>query len=178
MHRKIMRIIWSCELSDPIIHYIFINGRKLCPEQACELSRVCKLARVKLSELHCTMTAPSLKLVCTLDESWSAGKALRPQPGIKPKPLDLTSSALPTKLSGNLLLQQHHLSRWLVLCQVAPSRLCPLILNPEEDVYHQICQGPSDCFFCVLKLVCALCFIHTKWKLKRFFLWCLVWTVA
>ena len=31
----------------------FINGRELCPEQACELNGVCKLARVKLSELHC-----------------------------------------------------------------------------------------------------------------------------
>ena len=31
----------------------FINGRELCPEQACELSGVCEWARVKLSGLYC-----------------------------------------------------------------------------------------------------------------------------
>ena len=30
-----MRIIWACELSEPILHY----GAELCPEQACKLSR-------------------------------------------------------------------------------------------------------------------------------------------
>ena len=32
---------------------VSINSRELCPEQACKLSRVCKLARVKLSRLYC-----------------------------------------------------------------------------------------------------------------------------
>ena len=42
------------ELSEPILCYIFINGRELCPEQRCELSRACELTRVKLSGLYCT----------------------------------------------------------------------------------------------------------------------------
>ena len=36
--RKIVRIIRTCELSEPILSYIFINSRELCPEQVCELS--------------------------------------------------------------------------------------------------------------------------------------------
>ena len=40
-----------CELSEPILRYVFINGRELCPEHACELRRACELARVKLSGL-------------------------------------------------------------------------------------------------------------------------------
>ena len=44
----------SCELSEPILRYVFTNSRELCPEQVCELSRVCELARVKLSGLYCT----------------------------------------------------------------------------------------------------------------------------
>ena len=49
-----MRIIQAYELSEPILHYILINGRELCPEQACELSGACELARVKLSGLYST----------------------------------------------------------------------------------------------------------------------------
>ena len=30
-----------------------MNGKELCPEQACELSGECELARVKLSGLYC-----------------------------------------------------------------------------------------------------------------------------
>ena len=43
----------SCELSEPILHYVFTNDRELCPEQACKLSGACKLTRVKLSGLYC-----------------------------------------------------------------------------------------------------------------------------
>ena len=31
-----------------------MNGRELCLEKACKLSRACKLERVKLSRLYCT----------------------------------------------------------------------------------------------------------------------------
>ena len=40
MRRKIVWIIWECELSEPILRYLFISGRELWPEQACELSDV------------------------------------------------------------------------------------------------------------------------------------------
>ena len=53
MHGKIMRIIRACELSEPTLRYILMNGRELCLEQACELSGACELARVKLSGLYC-----------------------------------------------------------------------------------------------------------------------------
>ena len=53
MRGKIIRIIRACELSEPMLCYILINGNELCPEQACELSGPCKLARVKLSGVHC-----------------------------------------------------------------------------------------------------------------------------
>ena len=43
----------SCELSEPILCYVFINGRELCPQQACKLSGACELARVKLLGLYC-----------------------------------------------------------------------------------------------------------------------------
>ena len=38
MCEKIVRIIQACELSEPILHCVFINGRELCPEQVCKLS--------------------------------------------------------------------------------------------------------------------------------------------
>ena len=38
--QKIVRIIRASELSEPILHYVFINGRELCPEQVCKLSGV------------------------------------------------------------------------------------------------------------------------------------------
>ena len=38
MHRKIMRIIRACKLSEHTLCYVFINGRELCPEQVCKLS--------------------------------------------------------------------------------------------------------------------------------------------
>ena len=41
---KIVRIIRAYKLSEPILHYIFINSRELCPEQVCELSKGCELA--------------------------------------------------------------------------------------------------------------------------------------
>ena len=36
--RKIRANIQACELSKPILRYVIIKGRELCPEQACELS--------------------------------------------------------------------------------------------------------------------------------------------
>ena len=33
MRRKILRIIQACELSEPVLHYVFTYGRELCPEQ-------------------------------------------------------------------------------------------------------------------------------------------------
>ena len=54
MRGKIVRIIRACELSESILHYIFINDPNLCPGQPCELSGVYELARVKLSGLYCT----------------------------------------------------------------------------------------------------------------------------
>ena len=38
MRGKIVQIIRACELSEPILRYIFINGRELCPEKVRELS--------------------------------------------------------------------------------------------------------------------------------------------
>ena len=55
MRGKIVRIIWACEWSESILHYIFTNGRELCPEQMCELSGACELVRVKLSGLYCIL---------------------------------------------------------------------------------------------------------------------------
>ena len=52
--KKIMRLIWGCKLSEPILHYVLMNGRELCAEQAYKLSWACELARVKLSGLYCT----------------------------------------------------------------------------------------------------------------------------
>ena len=49
MCRKIMQIIWACELSDTILCCVLMNGIELCPDQACELSWAYKLAMVKLS---------------------------------------------------------------------------------------------------------------------------------
>ena len=37
--RKIVRIIRACKSSEPILQHVFINGKELCPEQVCELSR-------------------------------------------------------------------------------------------------------------------------------------------
>ena len=53
MRGKIVRIIRACKLSKPILHYVSINARELCPWQACELSGACELVRVKLSGLYC-----------------------------------------------------------------------------------------------------------------------------
>ena len=47
----------SCELSEPILCCVLMNGRELCPEQVYKLSRVCELVRVKLSGLYCTSTS-------------------------------------------------------------------------------------------------------------------------
>ena len=55
MYRKIMRIIRAYELSEPILHYVLINNREFCSGQPRELSERCKIARVKLSGLHCNM---------------------------------------------------------------------------------------------------------------------------
>ena len=61
-----MQIIQACELSEPILHYVFINGRELCPEQACELSGACELARVKLSRLYCKFQS-TVKIILMLN---------------------------------------------------------------------------------------------------------------
>ena len=58
-----MRIIRACELSEPILHYVLINSRELCPEQACELSEACELARVKLSGLYCIVVQTLSKML-------------------------------------------------------------------------------------------------------------------
>ena len=43
----------SMRIIRAILHYVLMNSRELCLEQACELSEVCELARVKLSGLYC-----------------------------------------------------------------------------------------------------------------------------
>ena len=40
-----MRIIQACELSEPTLHYVLMNGRELCPEQACELSGAVRISK-------------------------------------------------------------------------------------------------------------------------------------
>ena len=57
MCRKIMQIIRACKLSEPILHYVSMNGSELCPEQVCKLSGACELVRVKLSGLYCIALA-------------------------------------------------------------------------------------------------------------------------
>ena len=49
-----MQIIQACELSKPILRYIFINDQELCPGHPGKLSGRCELVRVKLSRLYCS----------------------------------------------------------------------------------------------------------------------------
>ena len=42
--------------------YVFMNGRKLCPDEVCELTRVCELWTAKLSRLYCIIQN-KLKLI-------------------------------------------------------------------------------------------------------------------
>ena len=68
MRGKIVRIIPACELSEPILHCIFINSRELCPEQLCKLSGAWELARVKLSGYKAVMNfipLNSIDVKCT-----------------------------------------------------------------------------------------------------------------
>ena len=50
-----MRIIQACKLCKPILHYIFVSGGEMWTGQLYELSGRCRLARVKLSRLHCIL---------------------------------------------------------------------------------------------------------------------------
>ena len=45
----------SCELSETMLHCVFINSGNLCPGQLYKLSGRCKLVRVRLFGLHCAV---------------------------------------------------------------------------------------------------------------------------
>ena len=62
MRGKIMQIIRACKLSEPLLHYVFMGARELCPERVCKLSGVCELVRVKLSGLYCVGLAHDWRL--------------------------------------------------------------------------------------------------------------------
>ena len=94
MRGKIVRIIRACELSEHILHCAHKNGRELCPEQACELSGACELARVKLSALYCiSMWGNFTELIQSTPLNVNTGKVntpsyVSPSPGHKVKDKD------------------------------------------------------------------------------------------
>ena len=89
-----------------------------------------------------------LKLVCTSNKSWCAGKSIE-----TPAAHRTRNSWFSLECSNNLSSNNCHLARCLTSCKVTAPWLSRLVLN---HVCHQIYQGSSELLSCVLKLVCTL----------------------